>query len=222
MAGSSRKPVPYENDKERFPVKYVVLLTFVMGIFGCASGNYRANVKALDLRDPRLPLEARKWLADAEDEVAIARANMDDAQEKLSKLRSYCESLDDRIKEQWLSRNNKNRAQAVTASKAFNEYSGQRIELSKLELEASEEAYGLAMTRLDKARAETAMRYDLAVYPVEEIVEEVERKRGVLAKLGKQIDEQIVRVEKAADQVWSTFTAYVSTGGVTNVLWQPE
>ena len=45
------------------------------------------RVARLTLSDPRLPLEARRLLADAEDEVSIAGASLDEAQQRACQRR---------------------------------------------------------------------------------------------------------------------------------------
>jgi hypothetical protein len=47
--------------------------------FGLAASACGGGVKMLDTRDERLPLEARRWVADAEDGVLVARAFRDRA-----------------------------------------------------------------------------------------------------------------------------------------------
>ena len=44
--------------------------------FGLAASACGGGVKMLDTRDERLPLEARRWVADAEDGVLVARADV--------------------------------------------------------------------------------------------------------------------------------------------------
>jgi hypothetical protein len=189
-----------------------LLLVMACAAVSCAT----TEVKRLDLRDPRLPAEARRWLADAEDEVAIAWARMDDSRAELKALESYHEAQLERLEE--LTRG-KAKAQGDKALQAFSKYGDERIELAEMELELAGIALDLARTRLTQARAETAVRYDVRVYELEPIVREVELLRNEVAATERKVEEQRANVERSAGEVWKAFRLYVSKGGVSNALW---
>jgi hypothetical protein len=193
-------------------MRLALLIALALGTLSCATG----EVKRLDLRDPRLPAEARRWLADAEDEVAIAWARVDDARAELKKLNSYHEAQLDRLQE--LKRGQAKGA-GENAFRAFAKYGEERIALAEMELEVAEVALELARMRLTQARAETAVRYDVKIYELEPIVREVESLRDEVAETEREVEEQRANVEHAADGVWKSFKHYVSKGGVTNALW---
>ncbi len=200
----------------------LVGLLIVLG-FGCASsgGQSRAarGVQELSLRDPRLPIEARRWLADAEDEVAIARAHVDDTDTELNRLVVYRGSIIVRLEDTWSASKGGAAAEGEEASWAFVKYADERVALAELELTASKKVLELASLRLTQSRAETAMRYDLAVYEMEPIVLEVEQLRDEVAAIQKEVEQQRAVVDKAADTLWRAFAKYVNKGGVSNSLW---
>lgn len=175
-----------------------------------------SEVQRLDLRDPRLPAEARRWLADAEDEVAIAWARMDDARVELVRLEEYRELQLDQLDE--LKRGPAKSDGEKTAN-AFESYADERVELAELELDTAEVALELARTRLTQARAETAVRYDVAVYDLQPIVREVEQLRDEVADAERRMEEQRAKVEQRAGEAWKAYAQYVSKGGVSNALW---
>jgi len=189
-------------------------LTMLLGLvaIGCAAN----AVQRLDLRDPRLPAEARRWLADAEDEVAIAWARMDDARAQLRRLEEYRDEQLDRLGEL---KPGPAKAEGQKATRAFESYADARVELAEMELEATEVSLELARTRLTQARAETAVRYDVAVYDLAPIVREVELLRGGVAAYERELEEQRATVEKKAAEAWVAYSRYVSKGGVSNALW---
>ena len=177
------------------------------------------GVERLNLRDPRLPMEARRWLADAEDEVAIAQAHVDDAKGDLRKLENYRGSVVVRLDEAWSTGKSGSAAEGEAAAGAFFRYADQRVDLAELELKISRKQLELTIARLTQARAETAIRYDLAVYEIEPIVREVEQLKSEVAAIQREVEEQRVKVEKAADEVWKAYTAFASKGGATDALW---
>lgn len=186
-------------------------------LFAVACGS--TNVQRLNLRDPRLPLEARRWLADAEDEVAIARARVDDAERALATLNDYREDLLERLEDSWEKGGGNAGAEGEKAAQAFYDFVEKRVALAELELDLAEKSRELAKKRLTQARAETAMRYDIAVYEIQTIVQQVEIKRNEIAAAQRQVENMKVEVENAAGEVWKAYRSYVNKGGVSNALW---
>jgi uncharacterized protein (UPF0335 family) len=189
---------------------------------GCAHSRPRTDdsgVERLSLSDERLPLEARRWLADAEDEVAIARAHAEESEADLDRMKGYRRSMIFRLEDSWGTSDDKAAAEGEEATYAFVKYADSRVDLVELELEAAEKIFKLAETRLTQARAETAVRYDLAVYDLEPIVREVERLKEEVAKITREIEEIRAEVDKAADVAWKAFHRYIKAGGVSNSLW---
>ncbi|MDJ0764030.1 MAG: hypothetical protein QNJ97_13695 [Myxococcota bacterium] len=177
----------------------------------------RFDVEKFDLRDPRLSVEARRWLADAEDEVEIAQARVDDARSALARVRRYREDLIARLKNAWAKGGSLPEGKA--ALDAFNTYADRRIVLARTTLVVAEQSLALAVVRLAQARAETAVRHDLAVYDMAPIIEELERLRAEVNAALRELASQKVEVEKSADATWHTFVQFVNKGGDTNALW---
>lgn len=176
------------------------------------------TVARLDLRDPRLPVEARRWLADTEDEVAIARAMCDDLEAELKQLNEYQERLTENIEDDW-PEDRSTGDEGKQASSAFKAYAKERVVFKKLELEEARAVLELAKARLMQARAETAVRYDIAVYELEPIIEEVESLKGKVADSTKRLEEQRIIVEESAGKAWMHYHIFAGKGGQTNALW---
>jgi hypothetical protein len=195
-------------------MRYLITLSSLMLLAGCG------GVRHLSLSDPRLPVEARRWLADAEDEVAITTARVADAEKKLEKIEAYKKNVVSQLKKSW----NKGTASAdgQKAWQAFNNYTETRVQLAEIILEAANESRRLAEMRLTQARAETAMRYDIAVYEIAPIVHEVEELRKSVAAYIKRVEAQRVKVEQSAGAAWKAFYQYAHKGGITNALWYAQ
>ncbi|MBW2256181.1 MAG: hypothetical protein JRI25_16515 [Deltaproteobacteria bacterium] len=174
--------------------------TIVFALFfalqGCASSHAGPKVEALSLRDPRLPEDALRWLADAEDEVAIGRARLDDAEDGLLVLEAYGEDLKARVGH--LAQQSQ---KAAEVERGFADLSRARVRLQKLEL------------------AETAVRYDLAVYEIEPLLERVRAAEERVAEAQRAVEERRAEVDAAADAAWSAYARFVAGGGSTDVLW---
>lgn len=193
-------------------MRRALLCLWMLAVFsGCAT----TGVQRLDLRDSRLPVEARRWLADAEDEVAIAKARLEEAGAEFDKLERYHKDLTVRLQA----------IQAVPVEGAatadtFLAFTEQRIALKKHQRQSASDNLDLARARLTLARAETAVRYDLAVYELEPLVQDVAQRRSLVAAAEQQVELQRALVEQAADEFWERYRQYVSKGGVTHSIWQ--
>ncbi|MCP4197278.1 MAG: hypothetical protein GY762_09020 [Proteobacteria bacterium] len=209
----------------RFLIFAIVLVFGLIAVQCTPTGVYTGKergtkVPILSLRDPRLPEEARRWLADAEDEVAIAQSRVDDAEKVLTKQKAYGESLDERLKDAWATGKGRARKSGEKAREEFGRYAAARVVLAQAELRAVKKSLALARARLTQARAETAARYDVGIYDIEPIARKVEVLKNEVAEAWHEAEDQRAVVEKTADNVWKAFSAYVNKGGLTNALWE--
>jgi len=193
-------------------LQLLTLLAVLVGAVGCT----RDKVQVLGLRDARLSIEARRWLADAEDEVAIAGARVDDAQARLERQRSHGEALVGRLRQ--LQRDSAT-SEGTDLTRLFAELADQREALAVLHLRAARADLAYARARLTLTRAETAVRYDLAVYELDELVAEVDRLGEDVAAAERAVEDQQSQVDRTADAVWLAYTRFVDAGGATEVLW---
>lgn len=188
-------------------------LLVVLLLAGCVK---QGEVAALSLRDPHIPIEARRWLADAEDEVAIAEAMLDDARADLAEQRAYGQEYLARVRRVTAG------AEVEGARELpglFAELADQREELARLRVSAGRVRLDYSRARLTLVRAETAVRHDLGVYEIEPLVAEVERTRSALAAAEAAVEDQRAQLERVADAAWLRFTAYAAAGGPTEDLW---
>lgn len=177
------------------------LLAVCASLVGCAA----QRVAPLDLHDSRLPIEARRWIADAQDTLAIARARVSDARLRSIEAQSARDdgsSMPPAVATEW---------HALVAARVS--AAAQDLKLEALELE-------LAEHRLELAYARTAMRHDLEVYelaPLEARTEAAQR-----AVLGAREARQRGRIdlEKRASAWWTAWHAHAQGGGDTAAYWR--
>jgi hypothetical protein len=186
-------------------------LVAVLTVSGCA------NVVRLSLNDSRLPLEARRWLADAEDEVAIRNAQVVDAERALEEMETYRDNLLKQLDKAWLGK--RQTSGSKNAFQAFVKYTDTRKELMSAQLDLAMEEYKLAETRLTQVRAETAVQYDLDVYDIAPIMAKVEELRKGIATMTDVVEKKRIEMEKTAAMAWNAYAAFVRSGGVSNAMW---
>ena len=177
----------------------------VVAVVACAAGCGQ-HVTYLSIHDPRLPPAAQKWIADAEDQVAVAEAWRDEALARLTSVtawRSAVSSLE------WP-------GGPVAALGAL---ADSRAELARLEFERARKELELAIQKRRLVNAETAMRHDLAVYDLAPLRRETERIRKEALALDEAIEEQRRKLEEATTAWWKAFRDYVAGGGSSEVLW---
>jgi hypothetical protein len=192
-------------------MRYLVLGLIIAVSSGCA------NVERLSLSDSRLPLEARRWLADAEDEVAIRNARVVDAEVALKEMEDYRDNMLKQLEKAWLGK--KQTADGKKAFQAFVKYTTFRKQLMALQLDLAVQEYDLAETRLTQVRAETANQYDLDVYELGPITKKVQELRKGIAKATDVVEKKRIEMEKTAAEAWNAYRAFVRKGGVSNSLW---
>jgi hypothetical protein len=176
-----------------------------------------ANVERLSLNDSRLPLEARRWLADAEDEVAIRSAQVVDAERALAEMDAYRDNLLGQLERAWLGK--KKSSGSKSAFQAFVKYTDTRKELMSAQLDLAMEEYRLAEMRLTQVRAETAVQYDLDVYEMGPIIAKVQELRKGVANMTDVVEKKRIEMEKTAAAAWNTYASFVRSGGVSNAMW---
>lgn len=172
-------------------------------LVGCAKAP-----KAIGIRDPRINEDHRAWLVDAEDEVAIATARIDDAAAARIAHRERHDQLLARVR-------------------AAGADLGPWQALGRAREALADRQHRRAVARLDHAearlqlvRAEVAMGADLAVYDVEPLRAEVGRHRERLAGLVRDVERATAEAEDRADEAWSSWRQQLSASGIAGAFWQ--
>jgi hypothetical protein len=170
------------------------------------------TVRPLSIHDSRLPLEARRWVADADDAVTVAVAWRDGAREALEATIEWrARSV---VPVQWPAS-----PEAVAAQSALSSLAEARIRLARQELALAQAELSLAETRRIQVNAETAVRYDLRTYDLEPLAEATRVARGRVEAEARGVRDQRLAVEEATTSWWQSYQAYVSAGGDARVLW---
>jgi hypothetical protein len=188
-------------------VRPVVAAFLVLLAAGCGP-----RVARLSLHDPRLPLEARRWLADAEDEVAIAAVSLEEAQHRLEEahqFRDYASHLN------WP-------GAAGNARQRLDQMVRERIDLANDEVDAANQRVAVAQAQLVRARAETAVRHDIAAYDLEPITAAADAARQQLDAAVQRVEQQQIASDTATTQFWEAYGTYLRGAGANaaaNILW---
>lgn len=193
-------------------VHAISLATWVVMALCVAAAACAPRAARISLHDPRLPLDARRWLADAEDEVAIAAVGLDEAQigmDEAREFRRYAESL------RWP-------GGGSNASQRLDRMVEERLSLARLEIDLANQRIALARANLVKARAETAVRHDIADYNLEPITAASDEARARLDQLAQEVEHQRAALDEATSQFWEAYGAFARSNNGNNVLWTWE
>ncbi|MBN2529301.1 MAG: hypothetical protein JXR76_23135 [Deltaproteobacteria bacterium] len=195
---------------------WLLLAGCVLTFAGCSKQKI-PTVEKLSLRDPRLSLDARRWLADAEDEVVIALAGLEMAEARVNRVETYKDMIGD---EKVFLPGPGNKGNVSQLEDSLDTYVEAQLMLEEAQLVAAKIGLELARARLTQVRAETAIRFDLAVYPMAPIVEQVETLKKELGAASSGLEDLRVKVETQAAQLWKNYANFVKQGGVTRNFWK--
>ncbi len=187
-------------------------LTVLVLLMGSSCGQ---TVRPLSIHDSRLPLDARRWIADAEDAVTVTAAWRDEAKEAVDAALQWRSTSVRALS--WPTT-----TEATLAQTTLGELAEARIRLARLELALAEAELALAKTRRTQVNAETAVRYDLRYYDLEPFTEATRQARTNVESASRAVADQRLLVEEATTQWWRAFQAYVLAGGDPRVLWLGE
>ncbi|MBA2665278.1 MAG: hypothetical protein H0U74_23520 [Bradymonadaceae bacterium] len=168
------------------------------GTLGCA------GVKPIDLHDASVPIEGRRLVADAQDGIAIARAQQDNARVSL------------RASQKW--RNDIASLKGVPGGATdvlakLNELAAVRLRLSEIQLERANAELELAVAKYDLVTARVAVRNDLAVYDLEKLNLKAEAILNRAREIDRQTVGQLEHLDKVTRAWWTSYTGFVQGGG---------
>ncbi len=179
-----------------------VVLGLAVGLGACGAG-----IERIDVHDERLPLDARRWVGDAEDAVTVANAWLEDAELTLSEVRAWRGQL--------------SRAQTPMA-KALVELGRARVRLAERRVGRAEADRGLALAKLDLVNAETAVRHDIELYELAPLREAVTDARAEVEATARAVEDERAVLDQVTTDLWRAYQGYASGGGDTRILWLPE
>ncbi len=182
---------------------FVLLVAFSLSACG-------QTVQPLSLRDPAIPLEARKLLADTQDAVSIARLKRDGA---LRKRRRVLEWQKDMVEERTWPKD------ASAAKTKLVELAVARVTLAEDELMVAEKGLALSEAKYTLLIAQTAMRNDLAIYELKPLEDDVDLIRSELTTSTEKLLAQIDKVDKLTSSWWNAYSGFVAKGGNSRVFY---
>ena len=196
---------PFKTCKRSSKVFYLwsaftISMSLITGA-GCGQ-----KIRSISAADSRLPSEAKERIADAEDAVLIARSRLQDAK----KVHRDAELSSDKF-----SRKPPNFGQATSIAKQLN---AARLNLASLEQSYAEVNYKLSRSRLKLVYAQTAMRYDLAVYDLQPLNLSVDQNRASLLLLRKERKQARAKMKGLVDKWWGAYKQLAGSGG-TQAFW---
>ena len=185
---------------------YCLVFCLFTSLIQCACSQ---EVRTLSASDQRLPNVAKQRIADAEDAVLISRSQYEDAQSK------YESAL---LKSNKFNQKPPNLGQATSLAKKLH---AAQLNLRSLETHYAEVDYELSKSRLELVYAQTALRYDLAVYNLDPLTKSVDRWRAALLKLRKEKKQATAQMKDLVDQWWSSYQNFAKSTG-TQAFWVHE
>lgn len=180
------------------------------GLAALFAGGCGQSVTIMHIHDDRLPTESRRWIADAEDAVAVAVALRDRMEERLEDVEKWRDTLYRRV--QWTGGGGQ-------AKPVLDQLVAARIQFAKMHLAKAVLELELAEAKQEKINAETAMRHDLAVYDLKPIRQKVDGIRAEVKAMAVALVDQRQALEKLTSQWWQAYAGYVKSSGDQTVMW---
>ena len=167
-----------------------------------------ASAPRVDVHDPRLPLEARQWVGGADDAVAIAQAAVDQAETERAELERWTRQV----------RANLARANAHGLDGALDTLIAARERLAEVRIERAHARLTLAAATRDLTHAQTAMRYDLAVYDLAALRAAVAAAQSELERTGRALEEATATRDEATAAFWAAYRNRVGNDPAVGAL----
>lgn len=173
------------------------VVTLLLGTSACAG----QSVKPIDIHDPAISVESRRFVADAQDAVSIARSGLDYAQQELDAARQQRTRL--LAGDAW---------QGVSPQiiDSFDTLLKARIRLAELRRDVAETRVDLARQKLREVYAETALRHDLQAYQMAPIRQQVDAQLEALRDRNAQVAQQLLVVDQASRAWWKSYRGLLS------------
>lgn len=186
------------------PALFVALVATLLGCGGL-------QVDRLSLSDPRLPVDARRWVADAEDAVVVSRARRNAAQAELKAAQRWQANV--------LNGARLKGPKGATLQGHRDLMAVSRVSAIDAEVALRTAEFELSKSRLQLIYAETAMRHDIAVYDMPPLQAAVDTRLETVIRLREQHRQSRQRALKTADTWWTGWREYSSEKNDTRPFW---
>jgi hypothetical protein len=177
----------------------------VAAVVGCAG----PSVDPIDIHDPIVSVESRRYVADAEDAVSIARNGVDEAARQLTKVRERREHM--LARDQW-------RGESSSAVESLRRLLDERVRLAEMRLTKAEAGLALAEAKLDQVYAETAVNHDLEAYDLQPIRDRVDQRLDEIRDINRKIGDHQRVVDRASRAWWKVYRGLLESGDPPDVF----
>lgn len=171
------------------------------------------NVRPVRLDDAALSQNARRFLADTEDAVAITRAWRDTAATGLDRVRLWRAAL--ATGADGLTAD----AKARPAAAALFAFADASLALAGMKLDAAEAELELARRKFTQITAEIATQHDMAVYDLGKIRARTDAARKEFDARRRALEQQRRTVEELNTAWLRVYAGYVKAGGNASAFW---
>ncbi|MEZ4268953.1 MAG: hypothetical protein R3F39_21560 [Myxococcota bacterium] len=179
-----------------------------LALTACGGG-----VRMLATDDQRLPLEARRWVADAEDGVLVARAFRDRAAQRRADVLTRSRSLADEA-------DTLAGSGGGDAAERLRQVADARVALANAELRLAEAELAMSETRRAQINAETAVQHDLAVYDLAPLKGATEAALAQIRRQRSELDRQRAELEQLTSAWWESYARFTAQSGRRDLLWR--
>lgn len=161
------------------------------------------RVKPISLHDQSVPADSRRYVADTQDAVSIARAARDEALRELDAVREWRRDVVRGV--DWP-------AKAEAAIAKLEILADERMKLAELEVQQADLALALAQAKYELVTAETAVRHDIASYDLDLFRARTEEAREKKKTLTDQILTQRDKIDELTSQWWTAYASWARSG----------
>lgn len=161
------------------------------------------RVKPISLHDQSIPVDSRRFIADTQDALSIARASRDEAQRELDTVREWRRDVVRGV--DWPQ-------VAEPAIRKLDELASARVELAEMELRAADLAVELAEAKVELTTAEMAVRHDIASYDLESFRQRTDQVREARAALTDEILTKRDAIDALTSEWWQAYSSWANKG----------
>ncbi|AWV89290.1 hypothetical protein DN745_08045 [Bradymonas sediminis] len=190
------------------PIRRILLGCLAVGVLG-TSACAGQSVTPIDIHDPVISVESRRFVADAQDAVSIARSGYDYADQELRAARQQRARL--MAGDAW-------DAVSAEVTDSFDTLLKARIRLAELRRDAAEARVDLAQEKLREVYAETALRHDIEAYEMAPIRKTVDAALEDLSEANARVAEQLLVVDRSSRAWWKSYRGLLSQNKHPNMF----
>lgn len=161
------------------------------------------RVKPISLHDQSIPVDSRRFVADTQDAVSIARAARDEASMDLAEVRKWRKEVVRGVA--WPD-------SAASAIEKLEILADNRVALAEMELDKADAALELAEAKYDLVTAETAIRHDIAAYDLEPLRARTDEAREKMKSLTEGIILKRDEIDEMTTNWWTAYASWARKG----------